>query len=120
MTRPLVLGSLAVFVLAWSGLAALAMWSAPPPASAGELQARRLTAEEIARHDRLEDCWIVIRGKVYDVTSYIDVHPAPRRTITDHCGEESTWAFETKERERAHSQEAWELLDRYLVGEAIE
>jgi cytochrome b involved in lipid metabolism len=122
-TRRLVVAAVVVFVLAWGVLMVLAMWRSPPPETVpGEPAAapasRRLGGEEIARHNRPEDCWLVIRGKVYDVTRYIDLHPAPRRTITDHCGKESTSAFETKERGRPHSARAWRLLDAYLIGEA--
>jgi len=78
------------------------------------------SAEEIAGHDRPEDCWLVVRGNVYDVTSYIPSHPAPRRTITDYCGTDSTQAFETKERGRSHSTDAWQLLESYLIGAAVE
>lgn len=74
--------------------------------------------EEIARHNRPDDCWLVIRGKVYDVTSYISSHPTPSRVITDYCGKESTVPFETKGRGRPHSPRAWQMLDAYLVGEA--
>ena len=31
---------------------------------------RRFTKEEVAKHDRPEDCWMIIRGKVYDVTAW--------------------------------------------------
>lgn len=33
------------------------------------------TAEDIARHDSREDCWIAHEGVVYDVTKWIPNHP---------------------------------------------
>ena len=27
-----------------------------------------LTAEEVARHDRLDDAWVIVEGRVFDVT----------------------------------------------------
>lgn len=30
---------------------------------------------ELAKHDRKEDAWMAIRGKVYNVTRYMDFHP---------------------------------------------
>lgn len=31
---------------------------------------KRFSKAEVAKHDRPEDCWMIIRGKVYDVTSW--------------------------------------------------
>ncbi|HKU41092.1 MAG TPA: cytochrome b5-like heme/steroid binding domain-containing protein [Polyangiales bacterium] len=112
------------FLVGWGVLAVLASSNARE-ARAGShesakasVPARRvLTWAEIAAHDRPEDCWLVIRGKVYDVTQYSPSHPAPRRAIGDYCGRESTWAFETKGRSRPHSQGAWQLLEAYRIGE---
>jgi cytochrome b involved in lipid metabolism len=30
---------------------------------------------ELAGHRRVNDCWIAVYGKVYDVTHYLDEHP---------------------------------------------
>ena len=43
------------------------------PAAAGstaEGPVKKFTKEEVAKHDRPEDCWMIIRGKVYDVTAW--------------------------------------------------
>lgn len=77
----------------------------------------KYSLDAVAAHQTSEDCWIIVRGQVYDVTNYIDQHPAARRTITDYCGKESSVAFETKERGREHSEGAWKLLENYRVGE---
>ena len=121
-TRWIVLGAVAAFLVAWGSLATLAALSpsapelgshvSPEPAASRPL----ISSQEVSRHHTPEDCWIVIRGKVYDVSDYIASHPAPARTITDQCGKESTAAFETKQRGRPHSKRAWQLLDAYEIG----
>src|SRR5690606_7107966 len=117
-TRGIVLGAVLVFVLAWAVLAILALRR---PAPVSDAPARPgLTRDEIARHDQPDDCWLIIRGKVYDVSSYIPSHPAPRETITDYCGAESTRAFESKDRGRPHSAQAWQMLEAYHVGEVAD
>lgn len=31
--------------------------------------------EECSKHKSEKDCWIVVHGKVYDVTEFLDEHP---------------------------------------------
>lgn len=76
-----------------------------------------LSASEVAKHSDAKDCWQIINGKVYDVTSYIDKHPGGVETIIALCGKEATAAFSTKgEQGSNHSDFAWKLLDKYYVG----
>jgi cytochrome b involved in lipid metabolism len=77
----------------------------------------RFTAAEVAEHNHIDSCWLIIHDRVYDVTSYIPRHPAPLRTITDYCGGESTEAFRTKEHlERDHRRSSYRLLEQYRIG----
>lgn len=43
-----------------------------------------LTKEEVSRHNSASDAWIIVDGKVYDVTTYVDLHPG---------GKEDTFLF---------------------------
>ena len=36
---------------------------------------RVVTQREVAEHNTAEDCWVIVHGKVYDVTSYVPNHP---------------------------------------------
>jgi cytochrome-b5 reductase len=31
--------------------------------------------QELAKHNKFDDCWMAVRGKVYNVTKYLDFHP---------------------------------------------
>lgn len=31
--------------------------------------------QEVAKHNKREDCWVVIHGKVYNLTDFLDSHP---------------------------------------------
>jgi len=36
---------------------------------------RKFTVDEVAHHNRADDCWIIVHGKVYDVTKFLADHP---------------------------------------------
>lgn len=36
---------------------------------------RPISYEELAKHDKVGDAWLAIRGKVFNVTKYMDFHP---------------------------------------------
>jgi len=72
---------------------------------------------EVAGHNRQADCWIVVSGKVYDVTAYITVHPGGVTMITRNCGKDATTDFNTKGGSgSSHSSYAKNLLASYLIG----
>ncbi|MES1917212.1 MAG: hypothetical protein MHM6MM_008962, partial [Cercozoa sp. M6MM] len=70
------------------------------------------TADEVAKHNTEQDCWIILDGKVYDVTKFLDDHPGGADTILDFAGEDSTEAFE----EIFHSEKARQQAEEYLIG----
>jgi cytochrome b involved in lipid metabolism len=51
------------------------------------------TMEEISKHNSRESCWTVIRGKVYDLTIWIDKHPGGAGNILRICGKDGTDLF---------------------------
>jgi cytochrome b involved in lipid metabolism len=75
-----------------------------------------LSTSVVAKHAVESNCWITVSSKVYDVTSYISMHPGGKATIITQCGKESTTAFTTKGYGSKHSPAAWTLLGTYLVG----
>jgi cytochrome b involved in lipid metabolism len=75
-----------------------------------------LTTATVATHNSLSSCWLIISGKIYDVTQYIPFHPGGQNAILSYCGKEATTAFETKGGGGSHSINAHTLLANYLVG----
>ncbi|KAK4781222.1 hypothetical protein SAY87_017328 [Trapa incisa] len=47
---------------------------------------------EVSLHKKRDDCWIIIKNRVYDVTSYVEEHPGGDAILT-HAGEDSTEGF---------------------------
>ena len=33
------------------------------------------TLNEVSRHNQVDDCWIIIHNMIYDVTTYLSLHP---------------------------------------------
>lgn len=46
---------------------------------------RKYSQAEIARHDKAEDCWLIVDDKVYDVTNFLPKHPGGD-IIMSHAG----------------------------------
>ncbi|XP_022997294.1 cytochrome b5 [Cucurbita maxima] len=69
--------------------------------------------EEISRHSSNDDCWIIIDGKVYDLTSYLDEHPGGDDVIIAATGRDATDDFE----DAGHSKDTRELMKKFYIGE---
>ncbi len=69
------------------------------------------TLAEVAVHNTTSNCWLIVNGKVYNVTSYIPYHPGGASTIRPYCGRDATTAFS------GHSTGAGNLLINYYVGD---
>ncbi len=76
-----------------------------------------LSSSEIGKHSSASDCWFIISGKVYDVTSYLPYHPGGPGLIMPYCGGDATTAFATQDRGRSHSPTANDMLAAYYVGD---
>lgn len=51
-----------------------------------------ITKTEVAKHASENDCWTIINGSVYDITSYIPRHPGGKN-ILSACGTDGTNLF---------------------------
>lgn len=52
-----------------------------------------LTRESVAQHNSIEDLWLIIDHKVYDVTDFADAHPGGTVVLTQLAGQEATESF---------------------------
>lgn len=112
MTRILYLVATAAFFAGIGAFWAIGLNESPAAAPA----ASGYTLAEVAKHNRADDCWMAIRGQVYDLTSYLSQHPTAPQVIVPACGTEATHAYETKNVGRPHSPYADELLKKYRIG----
>ncbi|XP_061991970.1 cytochrome b5 [Rosa rugosa] len=71
------------------------------------------TMQEASQHNTKDDCWIVVDGKVYDVSTYLDDHPGGDDVILATTGKDATDDFE----DAGHSKSAKELMETMCIGE---
>ncbi|XP_045817245.1 cytochrome b5 [Trifolium pratense] len=71
------------------------------------------TIKDVSEHKAKDDCWIIVDGKVYDVTKYLDDHPGGDDVILEATGRDATEDFE----DAGHSKSARELMEQYYIGE---
>ncbi len=51
------------------------------------------SVEEVAKHNKKDDCWVIIDGKVLDVTSFLPDHPGGEKAILLYAGRDATEEF---------------------------
>eukprot|EP01118_Nematostelium_gracile_P009367 TRINITY_DN3148_c0_g1_i1.p1 TRINITY_DN3148_c0_g1~~TRINITY_DN3148_c0_g1_i1.p1 ORF type:complete len:448 (+),score=87.19 TRINITY_DN3148_c0_g1_i1:72-1415(+) len=73
---------------------------------------KNITWDELAKHNVANDCWFVVRGKVYNVTSWIPKHPGGSDTIVLNGGRDATQLFEAY-----HPIKIYSMLNPYYVGD---
>jgi len=61
--------------------------AAAPAADAGP---PGVTMEEVAKHNKKEDAWVVINGEAIDVTKWISIHPGGEQAIMAYLGKDAT------------------------------
>ncbi|KAL1922436.1 uncharacterized protein VTP21DRAFT_9975 [Calcarisporiella thermophila] len=76
---------------------------------------RTFSKEEIAKHDKEDDVWIIIEGKVYDCTRFLEEHPGGAESIMLNAGGDATEEFNA-----IHSSKAHDMLKDYYIGEVKE
>ena len=54
---------------------------------------RELTKAEVASHKTVSDCWLIVSNRVYDVTEFLNKHPAGAKIMLMHGGRDCTSAF---------------------------
>ena len=92
-----------------------------PSTSSISNSSAKLNMTEVAKHNKTSDCYLVINGKVYDITSYFGSHPGGNRTMTTTCGTDATSAYGTKGGGQGpHSSYAVSLLSTYYIGGLVQ
>lgn len=71
------------------------------------------SAEEISQHNHEKDLWMVIHGKVYDLTKFLKEHPGGEEVLITLAGQDGSKCFD----DIGHSYEAITLRESFQIGD---
>eukprot|EP00439_Symbiodinium_sp_Y106_P035033 s5046_g4.t1 len=74
----------------------------------------RIAWSEVEAHNSKDDLWLLIDGKVYDVTSFLSLHPGGGQLVVDAAAQDATSLFE-----RTHGEGlrySLRLLNQFFIG----
>lgn len=69
--------------------------------------------EEVAKRNTAEETWMVIHGRVYNITRFLSEHPGGEEVLLEQAGADATESFE----DVGHSPDAREMLKQYYIGD---
>lgn len=76
------------------------------------------TREQVRKHDNESSCWVILEGRVFDVSQFILDHPGGAETLLEYAGQDISSIFHDADI-HAHSQVATSILESYLIGHII-
>ncbi|CAA7044348.1 unnamed protein product [Microthlaspi erraticum] len=75
--------------------------------------AELISFHDVAKHKCKNDCWILIHGKVYDISTFMDEHPGGDNVLLAVTGKDASIDFDDVK----HSNEAQEIMKKYCIGD---
>ena len=72
--------------------------------------------EEVREHNKEGDCWIILQGKVYDVSDYLNTHPGGKSILLKFGGKDGTVPFT---RVGHFSQQVHSLLTQHYLFDVV-
>lgn len=71
------------------------------------------TALEVALHNKADDAWLILDGRIYDVSHFVEDHPGGPELLLNHAGGDISEQFDAIHR---HSPYARMQLEEYRIG----
>lgn len=86
------------------------------PFATPALAANTYTSQQVGVHNVAADCWTIVNNKVYNVTSYLTLHPGGQAAINSLCGIDGSSLFNGKHASNVNANNA---LAGLYVGDLI-
>lgn len=90
--------------------------STPPSSTPQTSGTRSFTMTEVAAHNSRSSCYVAVGESVYDVTSWIPLHPGGPQRILNLCGTDGTSAFENQHEGQARPEQT---LAGFRIGALV-
>ncbi|KAI0239578.1 Osmotic growth protein, partial [Massospora cicadina] len=58
-----------------------------------EPELKAYSTKDVSAHNKEEDCWVIVNGKVLDVTKFMHEHPGGKKAILLYAGRDATEEF---------------------------
>ena len=87
--------------------------SPTPTSPASPTGTIKLSASEVVTHNSRSDCWSIVRGNVYNLTSYVQKHPGGASVIANICGKDGSGAFTNQHNSQSKPNN---VLSGFLLG----
>ncbi|XP_018116050.1 cytochrome b5 type B isoform X2 [Xenopus laevis] len=96
----------------------LTEWLSEAMAQDGDTQSEEpqvdlYTLEDVRKRNTAKELWLVIHGRVYDITKFVEEHPGGEEVLFEQAGADATESFE----DVGHSIDAREMLKQYYIGD---
>jgi len=76
----------------------------------------KFTMKEVAKHNTMEDLWIIVDERAYDITRFVKRHPGGVGPVINMAGKDCTDVFANYHAARVYKL----MLPQYLVGEVTD
>jgi cytochrome b involved in lipid metabolism len=75
---------------------------------------RKITREELKLHNKEDDIWVLVNGKVYDLSKFYKNHPGGPDVLEEFAGDkDGSKSFN----DAGHPKTAKQEMETYLIGE---